>query len=139
MILLDAGGLVAGLVATDPAHDVVRTLLEHEPGPFVLSPVILCEIDHLLLTRHGVAVEAAFLTEVAEGAYDLVSFSADDVRAALGVIARYRDLSIGLADASIVVLAGRYGTNRVLTFDERHFRALRTPAGDPFVILPADA
>ena len=47
--------------------------------------------------------------------------------------------TIGLAEASIVVLAGRYGTERVLTLDERHFRALRTPAGERFTILPADA
>jgi uncharacterized protein len=138
MILLDAGGLVAGLVPTDPAHDAVRTFLERESGPFVLSPVILCEIDHILLTRHGVAVETGFLAEVAGGAYQLAPFGAEEARLALGVILRYRDLKIGLADASIVVLAGRYGTNRVLTFDERHFRALRTPAGDPFVVLPAD-
>ncbi|HZR92863.1 MAG TPA: PIN domain-containing protein [Gaiellaceae bacterium] len=138
MIVLDAGGLIAGLVPTHPAHDAVRTFLQQEPGPFVLSPVILCEIDHLLLTRHGVAVEAEFLAEVSAGAYALAPFGTEETRMALEVILRYRDLNIGLADASIVVLAGRYRTNRVLTLDERHFRALRTPAGDPFVVLPAD-
>jgi predicted nucleic acid-binding protein len=46
---------------------------------------------------------------------------------------------VGLADVSIVVLAGRYRTDRVLTLDERHFRALRTPQGASFTILPADA
>jgi predicted nucleic acid-binding protein len=50
---------------------------------------------------------------------------------------RHRDLGVGLAPASIVVLAGRYGTDRVLTLDERRFRALRTPDGRPFVLLPA--
>ena len=58
---------------------------------------------------------------------------------ALTVVERYREHDIGLTDASIVVLAGRYGTDRVLTLDERHFRTLRTPAGKPFTILPADA
>ena len=47
--------------------------------------------------------------------------------------------NIGLADASIVVLANRYDTDRVLTLDERHFRALRTLDGKPFTLLPADA
>lgn len=31
------------------------------------------------------------------------------------MVARYRDLGIGLADASIVALAARYETNRILT------------------------
>jgi len=33
----------------------------------------------------------------------------------------------------------RYGTTRVLTLDERHFRAMRPLHADAFTILPADA
>jgi uncharacterized protein len=45
---------------------------------------------------------------------------------------------VGLADASIVILAHRYETRDVLTLDQRHFRTLRGPAARPFRILPAD-
>lgn len=55
------------------------------------------------------------------------------------MIAKYAALEIGLADASIVVLAGRYGVRDLLTLDERHFRAMRGPGSRPFRILPADA
>ena len=51
---------------------------------------------------------------------------------------RYRDSNLRLADASILVLADRYGAPDVLTLDERHFRAVRDGAGRPFRILPAD-
>jgi hypothetical protein len=37
-----------------------------------------------------------------------------------------------------VVLAARFGTTRILTFDERHFRALIPLQGRHFTILPAD-
>ena len=47
--------------------------------------------------------------------------------------------SLGLAGASVVVLANRHGTLDALTLDERHFRALRWPGGRPFRLLPADA
>lgn len=139
MILLDSGGLYAALVESETWHAAARDVLEAEPGPLVLSPVTLRELDHLLLSRAGVRTETAFLRDVAEGAYELAAFGSEDVAAAVEVIERYRDLGIGLADASIVVLAGRYRTNRVLTLDERHFRALRTPTGEPFAVLPADA
>jgi uncharacterized protein len=139
VILVDTSGLLAALAEDDPAHRDVLAFVQNERGPFVLTPVILCEIDHLLRRRGRRDAELGFLTEVAAGAYDIPVFGTHDVRAALDVIVRYQDVGIGLADASIVVLAGRYRTNRVLTLDERHFRALRTPAGDPFVILPADA
>jgi hypothetical protein len=105
----------------------------------VLSPFVLAEVDYLLATRGGIARELALLAEVGRGAYELAAFEGGDVSAAAEVVERYRDLEVGLADASTVVLAGRYATNRVLTLDERHFRALRTPGGDPFVVLPADA
>ncbi len=47
-------------------------------------------------------------------------------------------MRIGLTDASLVVLAARYGTTRLLTLDEKHFRAIRPLRGDTFTILPAD-
>ena len=44
--------------------------------------------------------------------------------AARHVMVRYESLSIGLADASnVVVLANGHDTLDVLTLDERHFRA----------------
>jgi predicted nucleic acid-binding protein len=71
--------------------------------------------------------------------YELAGFGVNDVATAVDVVQRYHDLEIGLTDASIVVLAARYGTDRVFTLDERHFRPLRTLAGRPFRLLPADA
>ena len=58
---------------------------------------------------------------------------------ARSVIAKYRDLKIGLAHASIVVLAARYMTTRVLTLDLRHFRVMEPLQGGHFTILPTDA
>lgn len=52
--------------------------------------------------------------------------------------ARYADLSLGLADCSIMVLAARYRTRRLLSFDERHFRAVAPLQGGAFQLLPAD-
>lgn len=68
----------------------------------------------------------------------LAEFSQPDVAQAAAVAERYQDQRIGLADASIVVLAARYQATRVLTLDERHFRAVRPLHADAFTILPAD-
>jgi uncharacterized protein len=139
LIVLDTSALFAGLVPDQPGHEAVRRALDEESPPHVLSPFVLAEIDYFLGHRGSVDAEVEFLGEVVLGAYHLASFDGSDLDRASSVLERYADLNIGLTDASIVVLAGRYGTNRVLIFDERHFRALRTPEGDPFVILPADA
>ena len=139
MILLDSGGLFAALNRAEAAYDTARSVLERETGPRVLSPFVLAELAYLLTTSGLLEAELMVLEDVARGAYVLASFDAVDVGAASEVVERYRDQKIGLADASIVVLAGRYGTNRVLSLDERHFRTLLTPAGEHFTILPTDA
>ncbi len=104
----------------------------------MLSPFVLAELDYLIATRGTVEAELAFLGEVATGAYEIAAFDSDDVRTAAAVTTQYYDLGIGIADASLVVLAARYETERILTLDERHFRALRSPRGKPFTLLPAD-
>jgi predicted nucleic acid-binding protein len=139
LILLDSSGLYAALVGTQAEHDRVRAALEAEAGPLLLSPFALAELDYMLARWEGRATELALLRDVAAGSYVLVPFTHDDVAEALVVVERYRDLDIGLTDASLVVLAGRHGTERILTLDERHFRVLRTPSGRPFTLVPADA
>jgi hypothetical protein len=58
------------------------------------------------------------------------------VTAARAVIERYADLQIGLADASIVVLAARHQARDVLTLDRRHFSVIRRLNGRPFRLVP---
>lgn len=92
----------------------------------------------MLGSRHGQGQQLALLAEVTEGAYELAEFTRADVESAAGVMRDYADLRVGLADASIVVLAEKHETADVLTFDHRHFRAMRGPGGRPFRLLPDD-
>ena len=139
MIVLDTSAVFAALVPDQRQHEPARDALAAESGRRLLSPFVLAELSYLLATRGGVERELRMLEEVARGAYELVSFPAEDVERAAGVIERYRGLGIGLADASVVVLADRYRTNRILTLDERGFRAMQPLSGGHFELLPADA
>jgi predicted nucleic acid-binding protein len=138
VILLDTSGLLAAIDASENGHAAAaRSLARAEPR--ILSPFVLAELDYLLATRVGQAAELALLAEVARGAYALEAFNAQDVEVARALIEQYHDLHLGLADASIVVLALRYGCYDILTFDERHFRVILGPGGRPLRILPRDA
>ena len=138
MILVDSSGLLAAIDSSQRDHvAAARALAEAEP-PLLLSPFVLAELDYFLATRISAAAEVALLEEVALGAYQLEPFGREDVAAAIEVIARYPDIDLGLADASIVVLADRYGLADLLTLDERHFRTVRRQDGRPFQILPFD-
>lgn len=137
MILLDTSGLLAAIDASQRMHAACAAALARARAPLVLSPFVLAELAYLLATRVGLEAECALLDEVARGAYRLEVFSAADLATARAVIERYADLEIGLADASLVVLAARYRTRDVLTLDRRHFKALRTLDRKPFRVVPA--
>jgi predicted nucleic acid-binding protein len=138
VIVLDTSGLLAALDAEQRHHEPAREVLAADPGPLLLSPFVLAELDYLLMDRIGPHAELALLGEVAGGAYDLVPFGVDEVATAAELVGRYGELRIGLADASIAVIAAAAKTTRLLTLDERHFRALRPLWGEAFTLLPAD-
>ncbi|CAN5715021.1 hypothetical protein BH24ACT14_BH24ACT14_08290 [soil metagenome] len=139
MILLDTSGLVAALVPDQRDHVACASVLRRAEQPGVLSPFVLAEVDYLMGRFAGVDAQLSLYGEVSRGAYRLAPFSAPDVAHAGRVVGRFRDLRVGLADASLVVLAEREGIGEVLTLDERHFRTLPGPAGRPFRLLPSDA
>jgi uncharacterized protein len=138
-LVLDSSGLLAAIDDRQQDHVAAREVFASARRPFLLSPFVLAELDYMILTRMGQWQESALLGEVARGAYRLEPFSADDVAEAVSVVEHYPDLGVGLADASVVVLANRYDTLDVLTLDERRFRVLRGPQDRPFRLLPADA
>jgi len=139
MIVLDTGGLYAAMDANEALHGRAVAALARSRPPRVLSPFVLAELDYLVGSRVGHEAELALVDEVVRGAYRLVPFDEEDMERAKRVMEKYSDLRIGLADASVVVLAHRHRALDLLCTDERHFRALRGPGGKPFRLLPYDA
>lgn len=137
-LVVDAGALYAQADADEPRHAAVVDILRAERGVLVTSELAVAEADYLILDRLGVDVELAFLEDLAVGTFQVDCLSRTDLEQARAVVDRYRDLRIGLADASLVVLADRYRTRRILSFDERAFRAVNPLAGGAFTVLPAD-
>jgi predicted nucleic acid-binding protein len=138
VIVLDTGGLYAALDANEALHGRAIAALIGATPPRAVSPFVLAELDYLIASRVGHQAQMALIDEVARGAYQL-QFSSEDVGDAKRIMERYADLRIGLADASVVVLANRHRTLELLCTDERHFRVLRGTGGRPFRLLPFDA
>jgi predicted nucleic acid-binding protein len=138
-LILDTSGLLAAMDGSDPLHEACVTAVRQATGPLLLSPFVVAELDYLLSKSVGRRGARRFLREVADGAYRLEPFASADVRQCLDVLDRYADLDIGIADASLVVLAKRHSTLDLLTLDHRHFRAVMGPGNRPFRLLPADA
>jgi predicted nucleic acid-binding protein len=137
-LVVDAAPLVALADEGEPQRGRILASLRSERGALFIPGPVTAEIDYLLGRRFGPPARRAFLADLAARRYEVPSLTASDHAEALAFDRRYSDLELGLADLSIVVLARRLGTRRVLSFDERHFRAIRPLQGGTFELLPAD-
>lgn len=135
-MIVDTSALLAYFDRLEPDHDAVARVLETATEPLVVSPFVVAETDYLVATRHGIDAELGALAELAAGAWELPAFGATDLAAARRLIERYGDQSIGVADASIVVLANRYRSKTIVTLDRRHFEVVRPLDGGRFTVLP---
>jgi len=138
VIIADTSGLLAAADPDEIHHEACRAVIEAAEDPLVVSPFVLGELDYLVQRKLGVDAEVLLLGDVAAGAYRLEPMTQGDIAIAVSIVSKYRDLGIGLADASLVVLAERHGTVDILTLDARHFRAMQTNDEEPFRLLPAD-
>ncbi len=134
-VIADTSALLAFFDASEPDHEAVSEVLAAADA-LIVSPYVVAELDYVVATRHGVDNELAVLDELAGGAWHLAAFDEQELERARGVIASYKDLEIGVADASIVVLAERYRTRTIVSLDRRHFDMLRPIGGGYFEVLP---
>lgn len=138
-LVVDTGPLIALADRLDPLKPRVEAVLQDEDGELVIPAPITAEVDYLLGKRLGRKARLAFLDDLAAGRFLVAGLDESDHARVAALERRYDDLDAGLADLSAVVVAARYETIRLLTFDERHFRSLRALDGRNFTLLPADS
>jgi len=119
VITLDTSAVFALLDARDQRHTATRSALEAESPPLLIPAATLGEIGHLIATRFGERFLDPFLADIDEGRY-VLDCGDEDAPRAQGLVARYRDLPLGLVDAYVAACAER-NDRRVLTLDRRHF------------------
>ena len=137
-LILDAAPLVALADAKEPQLEALLRIRQSEKGSLVLPAPVAAEVDYLIGERFGHRARRAFLSDLAARRYDVACLEPGDYATVATLDARYADLNLGLADCSMVVLAARYKTRRLLSFDEQHFRAVTPLQGGAFELLPAD-
>jgi len=137
-LLIDAGPLISLLDPYDPVQPAIERLLASETGSLVLPAPVSAEVDYLVRRIAGVPAARGFLDDLAAGRFQVACLEPAEYELAQKYDAQYADLQVGLADLSVVVLAHRFRTRRILSFDQRHFRTLRPLDGGSFLLLPYD-
>jgi predicted nucleic acid-binding protein len=140
VIIADTGFFLAVANRRDRWHERAVAVLSGLSEPLVTTWLVVGEASHLFLRRLGVEAQLRFLELPARAGLDLVDLTRDDLPKAFGLMRRYADLPMDLADASLVLLAERLGHGRILSTDERDFGAYRWKNHEPFqnLLLPAE-
>lgn len=138
-LVADTGGILALYDADDKHHQPVRAVVDGYAGRIVVPLPVVAELDHLLTKYLGTRALLDFLASVEIGSFILDHLTNQDVLRSTELVDRYEDLQLGFVDASVIAVAERLRTPRILTVDLRDFRAVGRHHYGPFTLYPADA
>ena len=123
-VLVDTGPLVALFDPSDAQHAAcTKALARLERQRLVTSVAVLTEATYLL--DFSGRAQRALLDFIAKGAVEIASLDAPAIERASALMAKYEDLPMDFADATLVVLAESLGTTTVFTLDRRGFGIYR--------------
>jgi len=123
-VLVDTGPLVALFDPSDRARaGCERTLARLRGQTLVSSLAVITEATYLL--AFSPRAQRGLLAFIAAGAVEIAPFGPQDVSRAAALMARYESLPMDFADATLVVLAERLGTQSIFTLDRRDFAVYR--------------
>jgi uncharacterized protein len=133
-LIVDTGPLVALLDATDPDHERCADLLRLTSEPRLVPVCVLVEVAYLL--RPWPQAFRALLADFESGAFELLDLPTRWLLRSGELVERYRDLPLGLVDASVIAAAEMLGETKVATLDRRHFTVVRSAHVESLTLLP---
>jgi predicted nucleic acid-binding protein len=133
--LLDTGPLVALLNVRDGDHSRCAAVFREFRGRLLTTEPVLTEAMYLLAPIHGGS--GACIDFFARKGAVLVPQSSTSLLRAKDLLAKYDDVPMDFADATLVALAEEVNVGKVFTLDRRGFGAYRFHRNRPFSIFPA--
>lgn len=135
-LILDTGPLLAALDAADPDHSRCAALLTEATEDLVVPLLVLAELDYWCAERLPALAWLTFLDDMLAGVYRPEAPTVVDLARARQLQETYRDLALGVVDATVIALAERLREPRIATLDHRHFTTVRPAHVPGFLLLP---
>jgi uncharacterized protein len=95
---------------------------------------VLVEVEYLL--RPWPHAFAALLAEFGDGSLELLDLPGRWLLRAGELLDRYRDLSLGLVDATVLAATEMLEETKLATLDRRHFHAVKPTHCEALQLLP---
>ena len=130
-LLLDAGPLIALFSRRDAGHAPVRDYLRDSRAQLLTTWPVVTEAWHLLVQSQRIAM----MRWIKAGGVKVADFDDESSDRLIGLLEKYGDLPMDLADASLVLLAQKTGVHQIMTLDRRDFLAYRLPGNKRFELV----
>src|SRR5262245_16817436 len=131
-LICDTGALLDYLSRESTDHLAFRQAIDAARTRYVPG-LVLAEVDYFL--RRERAAMSTLVGDVLRGAFTYAAPTISLLARAMEIDRDYKNLGLGLVDASIVALAEVVGVRRLATRDVRHFGAVRLRDGRPFELV----
>jgi predicted nucleic acid-binding protein len=135
-VILDTSAIVALTDADDSSHHVVNNVLATTKELFVVPLPALTEVDYLIARNVGPSSALEVMRLLVTGDIVIDHLTHADLERATELMRVYADSFIGFVDSSIIALAERLNTTRIVTLDRGHFTFVRPRHCTRFDLLP---
>jgi predicted nucleic acid-binding protein len=133
-VIMDTGPWVALIDRSEGKHNQSVEWFRQFEGDIFSSEAVLTEVLYLL--NSSSKAQLAAFDFVLNGAITIVASDLESLRKAKKLMAKYSDVPMDYADATLVCLADDLSIPHVVTFDVKGFGIYRLSLKRPFIILP---
>ena len=133
-VLVDTGPIIAILSESDEHHAACIEQLHHIKGPLLTCWPVITEAVWLLRAYPHAA--GMLLSSFQGRPFELLPLGEGDLLGIASILAKYKDLGLQLADASLIHLANREKIETIFTLDRRDFGVMRLARGKKPRLIP---
>lgn len=129
-LLVDSGPLIALFDRSDQYHHLVKEHLKNVNEILLSTWPVVTEVSHML--DFHIDAQLGFLKWIELGGLELHNLEESDMGRMVELVEKYSDVPMDVADASLILLAEKLGTRRILSVDS-DFQIFRTRYKDMLV------
>jgi len=135
-VVVDAGPLIAAAISDDRHHARCVELLSRVGPPLLVPSLVPTEVAYFLGNRLGPSAEQAFARALRDGELALEPVEPTDLVRIVELLDAYRDLPLGIVDASVIAACERLDVETLATLDRRHFSVVRPRHRAALTLVP---
>jgi predicted nucleic acid-binding protein len=117
--LIDAGPIIALFNKNDKYHEKIKEFLKNYKGLLLSTWPVVTEVSHML--DFNVQTQIDFLTWINLGGVVIENIDNEDISRIIELSRKYSDVTMDLADASLVVLSEKKNIKEIITIDSDYY------------------